>query len=244
MVNVPKHYWNLHHITYFQKKDDPHKVCISEITYSENVVIQISKKSHFRGPIDNQHSKRAQELLKSASHDLYQIHRSMSSQLSWKKSLLVTCQILGLLVNILSADEKYPVPNRDCLKISIQTQLSRKQKTFSRFSAAFSRFSWNFEPFEKKMTLIAFVFQKIRTLKTWLDKCLKGPVSEDPSASNMVHVPKHGLNLHHITFIIFIGHFQVNWVGKTLSFWYANFWDWLLRHWLPMKSSLFLIKRI
>ena len=35
------------------------------------------------------------------------------------------------------------------------------------------------------MTLIDFVFPKLRTLKTWLDKCLKGPVSEDHSTSNM-----------------------------------------------------------
>ena len=126
---------------HFENKDDPHTFFISKITYPENVVIQISKKSHFRGPIDNQRSKRAQELLKSASHDLYHIHRSMSGQLSWKESLLVTCQILGLLVNILAADEKYPVPNRDNLKIPIQMQLSRREKAFSRFYAAFFKFS-------------------------------------------------------------------------------------------------------
>ena len=39
------------------------------------------------------------------------------------------------------------------------------------------------------MTLIAFVFPKLRTLKTWLDKCLKSPVLEDLFASNMVNVP-------------------------------------------------------
>ena len=41
------------------------------------------------------------------------------------------------------------------------------------------------------MTLTAFVFPKLRTLKTWLDKCLKSPVLEDPSRRNMVNVPKH-----------------------------------------------------
>ena len=41
------------------------------------------------------------------------------------------------------------------------------------------------------MILIAFLFPKLRTLKTWLDKCLKSPVSEDPSPSNMKNVPKH-----------------------------------------------------
>ena len=31
--------------------------------------------------------------------------------------------------------------------------------------------------------------------KTWLDQCLKSPVSEDPSKSNMVNAPKHCSNL-------------------------------------------------
>ena len=40
------------------------------------------------------------------------------------------------------------------------------------------------------MTLIDFLFPKLRPAKTWTDKCLKSPVSEDPSTSNMVNVPK------------------------------------------------------
>ena len=31
--------------------------------------------------------------------------------------------------------------------------------------------------------------------KTWLDQCLKCPVSEDPTKSNMVNAPKHCSNL-------------------------------------------------
>ena len=69
-------------------------------------------------------------------------------------------------------------------------QLSQKQKTFSEFFAAFLKSYWNFERFEeKKMSFIAFVFSKLQTLKTWLDKCLKSPVLEDLFASNMVNVP-------------------------------------------------------
>ena len=71
----------------------------------------MSKKSRFRGPFEKQHGKRAQTLLKYASHHFYHIHWSLPSQLSWKNSLLLTCQILGLLVNILAGDEKCPVPN-------------------------------------------------------------------------------------------------------------------------------------
>ena len=40
------------------------------------------------------------------------------------------------------------------------------------------------------MTFIDCVFSKLRAPKTWLDKCLKSPVSEeDPSKSNLVNGP-------------------------------------------------------
>ena len=107
---------------YFEKKDDPDRFCISEITDSENVVRYMSKKSRFRGPFDKQHGKPAQALLKSASNHLYHIHWSLPSQSSLKTGLLVTCQILGLLVNTLAANENYPVLNRDNLTIPIQMQ--------------------------------------------------------------------------------------------------------------------------
>ena len=204
----------------------------------------MSKKSSFRGPFEKQHGKRAQPLLESTSQHLYHIHWTLQSKSSWKNSPFWTCQILGLLANTLAADEKYPVLNRDNLTIPIQMQLSQKQKTFSQFFAAFLKSSLNFKHFEKKMTLIAFVFWKLLTPKTWLDKCLKSPVSEDPSTSNMADVPKHCWNLHHTIFIIFIDHCQVNWVGKNLSDWHAYSWDCLLTHWLPMKSILFLIETI
>ena len=67
-----------------------------------------------------------------------------------KKSLLLTCQILGLLLNTLAADEKYVVPHRDNLTIPIQMQLSTKRKHFSEFFSAFLKFTLNFDHFEKK----------------------------------------------------------------------------------------------
>ena len=93
----------------------------------------MSKKPHLREPFDKQHGKHVQELLKSTSQHLYHIHSSRPGQLSLKKSLLLTCQILGLLVNTLAADQKYRAVNRDNLTIPIQTQLSQKQKLFPIF---------------------------------------------------------------------------------------------------------------
>ena len=108
------------------------------------------KEYRIREPFDKQHGQSAQALLKSVSYHLYHIHWSLPSQLSWKKSLLLTCQILGLLVNTLAADEKYPFPNTDNLTTPIQMQLSKKQKSFSQFFASFLKSRLNFKYFEKK----------------------------------------------------------------------------------------------
>ena len=52
--------------------------------------------------------------------------------------------------------------------------------------------------------------------KTWLYKCLKIPVSEDPSTSNMVNGPKDCWNLSDSNFIIIIDYCEGNSVGKSL----------------------------
>ena len=74
----------------------------------------------------------------------------MPSQSSVKNSLLLTCKILGLLVNRLATDEKYPFLNRDNLTIPIQLQLSEKQKNFSGFFATILKSRLNFENFSRK----------------------------------------------------------------------------------------------
>ena len=110
----------------------------------------MSEKSRFRRPFDKQRGKRGQAMFKSVSHTLYLILLPLLSQLSWKKSLLLTCKILGLPVNTLAADEKYPVLNRDNLSIPIQMQLSEKESTFSQLSVAFLKSRSIFKCFEKE----------------------------------------------------------------------------------------------
>ena len=68
----------------------------------------------------------------------------------WKKSLLVTQKILRLLVNILTADDKHYLLNRENLAQRIQMQLSQKQKTFSQFSFAFLKSVLDFKHWRKK----------------------------------------------------------------------------------------------
>ena len=67
-----------------------------------------------------------------------------------EKVSLLDMQNLGLVVNKLTADHKYPVLNRDNLTTPIQIQLSRKQKSFSQFFAAFLKSRLNFKCFQEK----------------------------------------------------------------------------------------------
>ena len=67
-----------------------------------------------------------------------------------KKSVLLTCQIFGLLVKTLATNEKYPLLNRKNLTIPIQMQLSHKKRTFPEFLAASLKSRLNFKHFQKK----------------------------------------------------------------------------------------------
>ena len=108
------------------------------------------KKSPFRGHFDKQHGKGGQTLLKPETHHLYYIYWSLSRRLSWKKYLLVICKVLGMFVNILTADDKCFLLNRDNLRHPIQMQLSDKQKKNHQFFSDILKSKWNFEHFEKK----------------------------------------------------------------------------------------------
>ena len=53
-------------------------------------------------------------------------------------------------------------------------------------------------------------FRNYGLLKTWLDQCLKSPVSDDLSENNMVNVPKHCWNFSGSTFTLLIDHSEGN----------------------------------
>ena len=68
---------------------------------------------------------------------------------------------MTLPVNTLVAYEKYAVLNRDNLTISIQMQLSQKQKILSQFFAGFLKSRLNFAHFEKNDEPHSFCISEI-----------------------------------------------------------------------------------
>ena len=85
-----------------------------------------------------------------------------------QKSLLETWKFFSCFFNTLTADDKYSLISRDNWMQTIQKHLSQKQMVFSLFFAAFFESELNFEHFQKKMTLIAYVFPKLSTTKNVL----------------------------------------------------------------------------
>ena len=63
---------------------------------------------------------------------------------------------------------------------TIQMHLSQKQKFFSEFFSGFFKSALNFEHFQKKMTLIAYVFPKLTTTKNLLRQMSKSSRFRDP----------------------------------------------------------------
>ena len=68
----------------------------------------------------------------------------------------------------MTANDKYSLNSKDKRIKRIQMLLSQKENIFSRFFSAFLETALNIEHFQKKMTLIAYVFPKLRTTRDML----------------------------------------------------------------------------
>ena len=82
-----------------------------------------------------------------------------------QKSLLDTWKFFRPLLNTLTANDKYSLISKDKWMQTIHMHLSQKENTFSEFFSAFFESALNFEHFQKKITLIAYVFPKLPTTK-------------------------------------------------------------------------------
>ena len=160
--------------------------------------------------------------MKPERQHLYHIYWSLLGQFRLKKSLWVIYEILGLLINPLTADDKFSLLNRGNPLQHVQMQLSEKRKTIRFFFVHFLNLYSFLDIFRKKMILWADVFLNLWTLKNGLDKCLKSLVSEDPSTSNMGNGTKHCLNLKPSAFIIFTDPSEGNSGPKSFPEWYAK----------------------
>ena len=94
--------------------------------------------------------------------------------------LVMISEILELFVDTLAVNDKYFLRNRGNLPQPILMQLSNKQITFSRFLAPVFKSTWRLKHVEKRMTLIAYVFWKLQTVKYVVKKMSKKPSFRTP----------------------------------------------------------------
>ena len=82
-----------------------------------------------------------------------------------QKSLLETWKFFSRFFNTFTAADKYSLISRDNWMQTIQKHLSQKQNLYPEFFSSFFESALNFEHFQKKMTLMAYVFPKSPTTK-------------------------------------------------------------------------------
>ena len=105
---------------HFQKKDNPHSRCISQITVSEKGDSINLCKILFKGSLPQktwQKGRRTVEMWTTLPLPCLFIPVNI---FSWKKSMLVLWKILGLFLNTLTDDYKYSLLYRDNLTQPIQ----------------------------------------------------------------------------------------------------------------------------
>ena len=124
----------------------------------KEVVTWTSKAPCFRRPFGNQRVQEFQTLSKSARHHYYPTVPWIWDKLSWKNCRLVRFEILALLVNTLTTDDKYSSRNIQNLTQQLQTTMSQKQKPFYRISITYVKSRTSSDDFVKKMSLLAQVF--------------------------------------------------------------------------------------
>ena len=181
---------------------------------AKNVVRCMCKKSRFGLPLKKEHGKRVSTMFKSQRQHLRQIYCSKWREFSCKKSLLYICQRLRLFVNTMSAVAKCSLPNRENLMQPIHMQLSQKLRTFSSFILHFRNFGEILDFFQKKMSLIAYLFLRLRPANSVLRYMCKSPTSDYCYKRNMVNGSQLCLNLSDSTCSIFIAQRESNLVAK------------------------------
>ena len=124
-LHILFHLWNLHQIlNIFKKRMIVIAYVFPKIQTAKYLVKPLSGKLRFRTSFESQRVNRYQTVVKSAWEHSYHIFWSLWMEMTWKISLLGKLETLGVFVNTLTADDKYPVRNCENLKFLIQIQLS------------------------------------------------------------------------------------------------------------------------
>ena len=119
------HLWNLHQIlNTLEKKMIVIANVFPKLQTVKKLVKPLCRKRRFRTSFDSQRVNWCQTLVKSAWEHLYHVFSSLWREIIWKIFPLLEFEMLGVFVNRLSPDDKYPVADFESLQFPIQMLLS------------------------------------------------------------------------------------------------------------------------
>ena len=126
----------------------------------------MSKRPCFMQRFGSQHGNVSQTPPRSSRNHFDTTIPLVSSKASRKRLVLVRSEVLGQFLNTMTADYKYFRQNLENLLQQVQTQISLKPKTFSRFFIASLKSTLNLEYFEKKDESHSLSITEINNCKT------------------------------------------------------------------------------
>ena len=139
----------------------------------------------------------------------------------------------------MTANHEYSRSNRENLPLPFKCNYLKNHSPFFKLFITFLKSKLNFEHFENKNCASklkyfwSYLLQKTRFLK-----CVKGLVSENPLAVNVLTSLKNCWHLQKSTFILLFHYFEATWVRKCHFLSDLGFEDCFLLRWLPTTSIL------
>ena len=112
--------WSLHQLlNIFLKKKIVMAIVFPKLQTVKDLVRPFSKKCSFRTSFDSQHVKQSQTLVKSAWEHFDNLFSWVWAQMSWKTYPLLKFEMIGVFLNTLTPDYKYPVQKCENLQFPI-----------------------------------------------------------------------------------------------------------------------------
>ena len=211
------HFWNLRLIlNIFKVKIIVIANVFSKLQTVKNLIRTLSKERRFRTGFGSQHVKSSEILVKTPCERFFHVFPSLSRKLVWKMSPLVLGEILGVFVNTLNPESKYPVQDGENLEIPIQMQLSEKRKTFSQFFLPFLELHQFLNILKREMIVIANIFPKLETVKNLVrtlskEQCFKTGFGSQHVKASQILAKSPWEHFYHV-----FHHSQGSWFGKCL----------------------------
>ena len=175
------------------------------------------KKPSVRTLMDSEHDKGSETLSKSSRQYFCQIFGSLLKKISSKNSVLLVSEILRLLVNILTPDDKYSLSVKVRVNATISNAIISKSRNILSIFFSISAIYIKFEILLKKTwAWEVFCSWNYRLQKAGLLKCPKSYESEHLWAVNMLKGPKHCINLQGSIFVQFFEYPERKSASKTL----------------------------